>query len=480
MVVNAKLKCPWLWQDPVWIVTASKEPVPQGPVHFSLSVKGNGCIVLRVYSSGGKTGSTASASAIGFFATDPMRFLFMSRLLVSAQLAALLAALLFPFGVAAKSATELFESVSNSIVVVYAQNSQGETQGHGSGVVFAAGEVVTNCHVVEKSARFAVKHRNREYPATLKHTDHDRDVCSLTVTGLNAPAATLGSTSPLKVGQKVFAIGAPQGLELTLSDGIISSLREVKGGRYLQISAPISPGSSGGGLFDEEGRLIGLPTFYLAEGQALNFAVPVEWVKELPQRQTAAPQTGQSSLTWLNKAIELDKKKDWPALLRHTQAWTKAQPNDAIAWFSLGIAYGNSGQTAQAIEAYQQALRIDPEDAKAWYGLGITYGESGQTAQAIEAFQQVLRIDPEHANVWYGLGITYGESGQTAQAIEAYRQALRINPEHANAWYGLGVAYRIDGQINKLTEVYRRLKVLDPKLADEFFSKVVLPQRSSD
>ncbi|WP_323759667.1 serine protease, partial [Immundisolibacter sp.] len=188
-----------------------------------------------------------------------------------------LAALPVSAVVQAKSPTELFESVSSSIVVVHGRDNEGKPQSLGSGVVLSKDEIVTNCHVIEKSATLSVEHRGREYSATLKHSDYDHDVCSLNVTGFDAPAAVLGSTKLLKVGQKVFAIGAPQGLELTLSEGIISSLREVTGGRYLQISAPISPGSSGGGLFDEEGRLLGLPTFYLGGGQQLNFAVPVEW-----------------------------------------------------------------------------------------------------------------------------------------------------------------------------------------------------------
>lgn len=144
-----------------------------------------------------------------------------------------LAALPVSAVVQAKSPTELFESVSSSIVVVHGRDNEGEIQNLGSGVVLSKDEIVTNCHVVEKSATLSVRNRGREYSATLKHSDYDHDVCSLNVTGFDAPAAVLGSTKPLKVGQKVFAIGAPQGLELTLSEGIISSLREVTGGRYL-------------------------------------------------------------------------------------------------------------------------------------------------------------------------------------------------------------------------------------------------------
>ncbi|MBC7162892.1 MAG: serine protease [Immundisolibacter sp.] len=375
-----------------------------------------------------------------------------------------LAALPVSAVVQAKSPTELFESVSSSIVVVHGMDNQGKPQSLGSGVVLSKDEIVTNCHVIEKSATLSVEHRGREYSATLKHSDYDHDVCSLNVTGFDAPAAVLGSTKPLKVGQKVFAIGAPQGLELTLSEGIISSLREVTGGRYLQISAPISPGSSGGGLFDEEGRLIGLPTFYLGGGQQLNFAVPVEWIKALPQRSTKP--TAQPAISWLNKALELEGEKDWPGLLKHAQAWTRAQSQDSMAWYSLGFAYGQAGQTTKAIEAFQQALRINPEQAEAWNNLGVVYRQAGQTAKAIEAFQQALRINPEHAKAWNNLGVAYRNAGQTTKEIEAYQQALRINPEQAEAWNDLGIAYGQAGQTTKAIEAFQQALRINPEQAE--------------
>jgi len=377
-----------------------------------------------------------------------------------------LAALPVSAVVQAKSPTELFESVSSSIVVVHGMDNQGKPQSLGSGVVLAKDEIVTNCHVIEKSARLSVEHRGREYSATLKHSDYDHDVCSLNVTGFDAPAAVLGSTKPLKVGQKVFAIGAPQGLELTLSEGIISSLREVTGGRYLQISAPISPGSSGGGLFDEEGQLIGLPTFYLGGGQQLNFAVPVEWIKALPQRSTKTKPIAQPATSWLNKATELEGENDWPGLLKHAQAWTRAQSQDWMAWAMLGEAYGWLEQTTKAIEAYQQALRINPESAEAWNNLGVEYAQAGQTAKAIEAHQQALRINPEDADAWHALGVKYAQAGQTAKAIEAYRQALRINPEDADAWYNLGNAYGKAGQTTKEIEALQQALRINPEHAN--------------
>lgn len=83
------------------------------------------------------------------------------------------------------------------------------------------------------------------------------------------------------MGEKVYAIGAPEGLELTISGGLISGLRDFDKDRVIQTSAAISPGSSGGGLFDAEARLVGITTFYLKEGQTLNFALPADLILEL-------------------------------------------------------------------------------------------------------------------------------------------------------------------------------------------------------
>lgn len=364
----------------------------------------------------------------------------------------------------AKSATEVFEEVSDSVVVVYGKDREGDVISLGSGVALAAGEVFTNCHVIEDASDFSVKYKDSEHAARRKHRDLDRDVCSLTVQGLTATAARLGTTQALKVGQRVYVIGAPRGLELTLSEGIISSLREVEDGRYIQITAPISAGSSGGGLFDDAGRLIGLPTFYLSEGQQLNFAVPVEWIKALPRREMTATNAATAITAWINKAIELDDRHDRVGLLHHAQRWTKARPSDAEAWFFLGIAQ-DYGLADEAIKAYQKAVRINPEFAEAWFLLGSSYESSDKMTQAIEAYQQAVRINPDYAMFWYRLGKAYKRAGQSTRAIDAFQQAVRIKPDYDAAWSILGDAYQEAGKMFQSIETYRQALRINPDAA---------------
>jgi serine protease Do len=185
----------------------------------------------------------------------------------------------------ALSPEELFTRVSPSVYFVYGADSNERRLTQGSGVVIAPQRVITNCHVVRDASFVFVRKENVIYLSKVEHRDPKRDLCQLQVPNLAAPAVTLGNSRDLKVGQKVYALGNPKGLEVTLSDGLVSALRGPDGvDPIIQTTAPISPGSSGGGLFDGEGRLVGITTLQRPDGQNLNFALPAEWVAELPER----------------------------------------------------------------------------------------------------------------------------------------------------------------------------------------------------
>lgn len=99
-----------------------------------------------------------------------------------------------------------------------------------------------------------------------------------------APSVNVGSVGSLRIGQRVYALGAPYGLDLTISEGIVSSLRTISAGTVIQTTAPVSPGSSGGGLFDGSGNLVGIVTFQHRYGQNLNFAHPADWIGQMRTR----------------------------------------------------------------------------------------------------------------------------------------------------------------------------------------------------
>lgn len=358
---------------------------------------------------------------------------------------------------------QVFDKVKDSVVVVKLLDAQGKVKGQGSGVILPSGKVATNCHVVKEGASYQVGRGKRLVSAILYAEDRDKDICVLDAKGIEGIPAQLGKAVGLKVGDRVYAVGAPKGLELSLSDGIVAQLRG-KPSPFIQTTAAISPGSSGGGLFDKEGQLVGLTTFYVEGGQSLNFAMPVEWIGEVkPGRKLVAEGHGQTE--WLKRSIALEKREDWQGLLDWCRKWTKNEPINADAWNNLGIAYGRLKRYNDAVEALRQALRINPEYAAAWYNLGNAYFYLKRYNESIEAYRQALRIDPEDADAWYNLGRAYYHLKRHNDAIDAYRQALRINPENADAWNNLGEAYGHLGRYNDAIEACRQALRIDPEYA---------------
>ena len=368
-----------------------------------------------------------------------------------------------PTPVSAETASQVFQQVSPSVVVVMTYDAAGKATELGSGVKLPDGSVATNCNVLKDGTRYRVRYQGKDYRAQLDKADWNHDVCSLSVSGLPAPPVILGSTKTLQIGATVYAIGTPEGLQRTLSEGIVSSLRPVSGGSYIQTTAAISPGSSGGGLFDDHGRLLGLTSFFVSKGQQLNFALPVEWIETLPQHATLRVASGTSEVQWLNQATALESAKDWQGLQALAERWIKAQPQNAFAWFALGEANDKLGQLALAIDANRQALQIDPQNEAGWNNLGDAYGKAGQNEQAIEAYHQALQINPQFAQAWNNLGLAYADAGQYAQAIEAYRKVLNINPQDAGAWNSLGVVYGRSGQYSQAIHTELQAVHIDPQ-----------------
>jgi hypothetical protein len=188
---------------------------------------------------------------------------------------------------AARSAEDVFADVAPSVARVNVMDAGGRVVATGSGVVIEPGVMLTSCHVATIGAKLSVKLGDAVLPAALQVADEVFDLCRLSVDGMRAPALTLAGVDTLRTGQRVYAIGAPQGLELTISEGIVSALRKVDDGTIIQTTAPISPGSSGGGLFDLSGRLVGIMTFQHRYGQNLNFALPADWIGQMRARRSS-------------------------------------------------------------------------------------------------------------------------------------------------------------------------------------------------
>jgi hypothetical protein len=205
----------------------------------------------------------------------PVR-LFLAAVLVAASSAAL-----------ALSAAEVFAKTRNAIYMVIVSGDEPgvvDVVSQGSAVLIAPGRFVTNCHVLERGKNFVVSRREDKVieRVLLVSFEKGKDLCELDLAqlkpGFDKPAG-IAPPDSLHIGETVFAIGSPRGMELTISNGIVSGFREATGGmKLIQTTAPFSPGSSGGGLFDDQGRLVGITTLVAKDSQNLNFAISAQYI----------------------------------------------------------------------------------------------------------------------------------------------------------------------------------------------------------
>lgn len=171
--------------------------------------------------------------------------------------------------------SEVFDVNSQAIWTVDSRNGKSKSQG--SAVAVSPSELVTNCHLIENPKQITVRRVGWTLPARLKASDRAGDRCILEV-GNNLPTYVRRGRShaAVQIGEDVAAIGNPKGLETSLSRGIVGQKRSRGGLQLIQTDAAISSGSSGGGLFDRAGYLVGVTTFTIAEGQSLNFAIAID------------------------------------------------------------------------------------------------------------------------------------------------------------------------------------------------------------
>ncbi|MDB5802525.1 MAG: hypothetical protein JWL63_3464 [Rhodocyclales bacterium] len=214
-----------------------------------------------------------------------MRAMVLSRYVVLSLLATFVAS-----AAQGMEPEKLFKLVSPSVWLVRTFDRDGLPLSSGSAVVIRPHALITNCHVLGEAGSFSLVKDKVSFKGKLEQVDLERDLCLIAVTDehFKAPAVTVADSDQLTVGQRVMALGNPRALEMTLSDGLISRLQKNDDEQLeaIQTSAPFSPGSSGGGLFDMEGRLVGITQRIdvLAGSQNLNFALPINWLMNLTER----------------------------------------------------------------------------------------------------------------------------------------------------------------------------------------------------
>jgi S1-C subfamily serine protease len=260
-----------------------------------------------------------------------------------------------------KNIPAIARAANGVIVSIITSDKDGKPVAQGTGfLVSTDGRIVTNYHVIKGASSAIVKLPDGAFYDVdgVVAFDKARDLAVIKAHGQNFRVVTLGNSDRIQVGEEIVAIGSPLSLESTVSSGIVSGIRTIKeeGGKFLQITAPISPGSSGGPLFNMAGEVVGITTLYLKGGENLNFAIPVNDAKLLlsagskvrdfpvetsdpldglgtPATPKAAPtvKTVSEILDWIQTHLETITTKDI-GLLVGVETTTTSTSSDAISF----------------------------------------------------------------------------------------------------------------------------------------------------
>ncbi len=302
----------------------------------------------------------------------------------------------------------LFEAAASVLKVEVTRQQGGYSLG--SGVVVADGLVVTNCHVTQPAVSITVVRGDERWRVEAQARDPAHDLCVLKVPRLRAPSVAIGRSTDLLPGQAVAAVGFTGGQGLQNSTGQVVDLHRLDGGNVIQSDNWFSSGASGGALFDEQLRLVGVLTFRLRGGQLHYFASPVEWLRPMladgasfqPVAPASAAAPGEQ-FYWQRQppqqpaflqAAALQRDLNWPALETLARRWSESDDTDPAPLNALARALEGMGRLGDAMRALEQSLKLAPGSALAWLQLGQLALRQGQLAKALEIRQRLEALAP--------------------------------------------------------------------------------------
>lgn len=190
--------------------------------------------------------------------------------------------LAFGEAIPAMTAGQVFEFVRPSIVLVEVvkKKTSKRKAGTGTGVIVRGGDIITNCHVIKDATKITVSQGQTKLSAVpTPDSSHKDDICFMKPVGPIGVPVTYAKKKA-QVGDTVYAVGHPLALDVSITNGIVSAWQQDKYGNLLQHTAAVTSGSSGGGLFDDRGRLVGITTYMDTEQRGINWAMRTDMSDE--------------------------------------------------------------------------------------------------------------------------------------------------------------------------------------------------------
>lgn len=368
---------------------------------------------------------------------------------------------------------ELVRRIKPSAVAIETFDSRGEKLSRGSGFFIDADRIVTNRHVIEGAHRAEIHSSNGTVIPVkgVLAVDAEGDIALLKIDPQQIRPLPLDKTSPQE-GESVVVIGNPLGLEGSVTNGIVSAVRDIPTfGRIIQITAPISSGSSGSPVVNMQGQVIGIATLQVTGGQSVNFAIPSERISQLQVSTmmslpelvaTAGRNKRAKAVQFFRDGLSFLSKDDCEKALPYFEKAVESDSNYAEAWAQSGFCNEKLGRHAEALEASKKAVSLRPS-AESYFNIGLASFYLKQYRPAEEAYRQSIRLDPYNsADAYYALGLVYRDWGKADEEIQAYKQAIRQRPDYTGAYERLGLRYLKSKKFTEAIEIFRQLTALKP------------------
>ncbi len=334
------------------------------------------------------------------------------------------------------SPKSIFDEVSKSVVVVLVADENNVTISQGSGVVINDdGVLVTNYHVYSGGKNIRIRQGYTFIDkCIIVGTDISKDILLIKIVGSNPfPKIKIGDSENLSVGQRVYAIGTPLGEENSMSEGIISGIRDKGFNSYIQITASISPGSSGGAVVNQLGELIGISSMSLVEGQNLNYAIPVSDILKVNILE-------QDKLTitaneYLNNAYSADSENKFEIAIFYYTKYLNIFPDSANIYLRRATDYYNLAQLQNCLKDYSMYIELKPSDCSGYNLRGSIYHQLGNNDLSYADLNQAISLDYDTKNGFSSCGSAYDTRGDIHFEMGRYEKALEDYEMASEKWW---------------------------------------------
>lgn len=279
--------------------------------------------------------------------------------------------------------------------------------GVGSGVVVDKDQVVTNCHVVANAAAINVIKFGESYRASAIKADWVHDLCIVKFDGFDVPVVTMGASQSLQYEQPVFSISFPNNAPKPQSTyGNVKALYPMDDSVVIRATSDFRLGASGGPLFDDEGRLVGIITLKSPGRNAFYYNMPVEWIANLlKQPEVSIPAKGdlpfwdapEEKRPFFMRVIQPYQTENWQALLEIASLWCEKEPSTLEALFYKAVAEYHLKDSSNALKHFKQVVAQNSRHVGAQLHLGLMAAQAGQKDDALKQVALLGELDVEAA-----------------------------------------------------------------------------------